>query len=279
MFDFEQMVHWQIFNRPSAQAALAKAGFLRILHWKILRGSHEFPGPDGGTCINEAAIVAAGYPYRAVKSVEDCPATFSRPCAAYALALNDYIDDDKLRRKLLLPFVARLGGSADAPEVEQMRASLMVRRTMTDLLAPRLAQVKRHELAARCRAVETIADAAEAVMLIERIMGAGNGPFSSMMLIEGCEALVMAVTACVYGGEPADIAMKAAKFANAVAHDMARVAGPNDRERAAEGVYVKAAAILDAALKLGRQPQAVAANVVTERMRDARERARERVRA
>ena len=32
-------------------------GFEHILNWKLLRGSHEFPGKDGGTCINEAAIV------------------------------------------------------------------------------------------------------------------------------------------------------------------------------------------------------------------------------
>ena len=36
-------------------------GFEHILNWKLLRGSHEFPGKDGGTCINEAAIVAAGF--------------------------------------------------------------------------------------------------------------------------------------------------------------------------------------------------------------------------
>src|SRR5262245_539250 len=50
------------------------AQFERMLDWKLLRGSHEFPGPDGGTCVNEAALVAAGYPYRAVYSVQDLPA-------------------------------------------------------------------------------------------------------------------------------------------------------------------------------------------------------------
>ena len=39
-------------------------GFDHILNWKLLRGSHEFPGKDGGTCINEAALVAAGFKYR-----------------------------------------------------------------------------------------------------------------------------------------------------------------------------------------------------------------------
>ena len=40
-------------------------GFDHILNWKLLRGSHDFPGKDGGTCINEAAIVAAGFNYQA----------------------------------------------------------------------------------------------------------------------------------------------------------------------------------------------------------------------
>jgi len=32
----------------------------KILNWKLLAGSHDFPGPDGGTCINEAAIDPTG---------------------------------------------------------------------------------------------------------------------------------------------------------------------------------------------------------------------------
>ncbi len=35
--------------------------FDHILNWKLQSGSHPFPGKDGGTCINEAAIVAAGF--------------------------------------------------------------------------------------------------------------------------------------------------------------------------------------------------------------------------
>lgn len=46
--------------------------FDHILNWKLLRGSHAFPGPDGGTCINEAAILAAGFRYRPVRSANRC---------------------------------------------------------------------------------------------------------------------------------------------------------------------------------------------------------------
>ena len=55
------------------------AEFQHVLDGKLLRGSHEFPGPHGGTCINEAAIVAAGYPYRAVYCVKDMPASLLAP--------------------------------------------------------------------------------------------------------------------------------------------------------------------------------------------------------
>ncbi len=32
--------------------------FDHILNWKLKAGSHPFPGKDGGTCINEGALVA-----------------------------------------------------------------------------------------------------------------------------------------------------------------------------------------------------------------------------
>ena len=53
MFDLTRLL-----NVLSSRAGTT-ADFQRMLDWKLLRGSHEFPGPDGGTCINEAAIVAA----------------------------------------------------------------------------------------------------------------------------------------------------------------------------------------------------------------------------
>src|ERR1041384_3531428 len=112
------------------------ADFDRILNWKLLRGSHEFPGPDGGTCVNEAAIVAAGHPYRAVRSVEDCPASFSLPIATYAMFLNDLIEDDGMRQRGLMPFVTSLDDSADTPDVEKERAELIVVRTASQMLAP-----------------------------------------------------------------------------------------------------------------------------------------------
>lgn len=100
-------------------------GFDHILNWRLLRGSHDFPGRDGGTCINEAAVVAAGFEYRAVTRIADLPSCFSRPICEFAMFLNDHASNDE--RQLLLPFVARLA-CADSEEVEQQRQTYISKR-------------------------------------------------------------------------------------------------------------------------------------------------------
>lgn len=91
----------------------------QLLDWKLLKGSHEFPGPDGGTCINEAAIVAAGFEYRRVQGVRHFPDCFSRPLGHLLMALNDVLDENA--RQLLKPFVLKLAGSNDSDAVERQR--------------------------------------------------------------------------------------------------------------------------------------------------------------
>src|SRR5215217_2976742 len=95
-------------------------GFDHVLNWKLQQGSHRFPGPDGGTCINEAALVAAGFDYTPIACVEEMPACFSRPICRFALKLNDGADDEDRQR--LLPFVTRLA-CADTLEIERARES------------------------------------------------------------------------------------------------------------------------------------------------------------
>ena len=95
-------------------------GFDHILNWTLKVGSHPFPGKDGGTCINEAAIVAAGFPYQPVRGVEEMPDCFSRPICSLTMRLNDAGSDEE--RQQLLPFVTRLA-CADTPEVEEERAA------------------------------------------------------------------------------------------------------------------------------------------------------------
>src|SRR5258708_31294361 len=121
-----------------------------MLECKVLRGSHELPGADGGNCVNEAAVVAAGYPYRAIYRAKDLPASFSRPIAMFALCLNDTLGDE-LRQELLMPFVTRLAGSADASKIEMMRAELTLQRTVAENLAPVRRRSGYPELAHRWR--------------------------------------------------------------------------------------------------------------------------------
>lgn len=99
-------------------------GLEQLLNWKLLKGSHKFPGPDGGTCINEAAIVVAGFEYRKVNLVADLPPCFSVPLSAFALVLNDHMMG--YQRQKLIPFVVRLAGSKDSSDVEMQRATFIV---------------------------------------------------------------------------------------------------------------------------------------------------------
>ena len=94
--------------------------FDHLLNWKLKRGSHRFPSEDGGTCINEAALVAAGFEHTSVHAATDMPACFSRPICQLAMFLNDNSTDDQRQR--LLSYVTRLA-CADTPEVEELRAT------------------------------------------------------------------------------------------------------------------------------------------------------------
>ena len=105
--------------------------FDHIFNWRLLAGSHVFPGPDGGTCINEAAIVAAGFPYRKISSAQNCPPCFSRPIAAYAIAVNDRLlgsqdFSEEEKQQIMKPFVLRLAGTADTPEIENQRYDYLI---------------------------------------------------------------------------------------------------------------------------------------------------------
>ena len=93
-------------------------GFDHILNWKLKAGSHQFPGPDGGTCINEAALVAMGFEYRPIAAAWQMPDCFSHPICPLAMLLNDSVGDKERQR--LLPYVTRLA-CAGTPEIERQR--------------------------------------------------------------------------------------------------------------------------------------------------------------
>jgi hypothetical protein len=102
--------------------------FDHVLNWKLKAGSHQFPGKDGGTCINEAALVVAGFAYRPIRSASDMPECFSVPICQLAMRLNDGADDEERQR--LLPYVTRLA-CADTREVERQRGAYIARRRWT----------------------------------------------------------------------------------------------------------------------------------------------------
>ena len=94
------------------------------LDWQLKHGSHEFPGPDGGTCINEAALVVAGFAYREVTGITDLPESFCPVISQYALTLNDAMPEGELLNRLR-PFAARLSGSADGRKVADRRGAFL----------------------------------------------------------------------------------------------------------------------------------------------------------
>ncbi len=94
--------------------------FDHLLNWKLKAGSHRFPGPDGGTCINEAALVAAGFKYKRILFARQMPRCFSIPICRLAMLLNDLASDQERQR--LLPYVTRLA-CADTKKVERARAT------------------------------------------------------------------------------------------------------------------------------------------------------------
>jgi len=232
--------------------AAAFSDFDRILHWRLLRGSHLFPGPDGGTCVIEAAIVAAGHPYCTVRSVEDCPPSFSRPAATYAMFLNDLIDRDELRREVLMPFVTRLDDSADAPEVEKARAELMVLRTASAILAPALF---RHGFAEAAEKLRRVASPGELIGLAQRLFDARRPAAPPAWLSQALSDLADAAYACTrcdVTGAAKDAAIVAANIAQSLRRERGRRGA-----RAMAPVYRQAGAILDAALELGKGGRAI----------------------
>jgi hypothetical protein len=234
----------------------------KILNWKLLPGSHDFPGPDGGTCINEAAAIAAGFKYRAITKVSDCPSCFSHMIASYALLLNDKMPDD-LRQELLMPFVTRLAGTAASKEIEQQRAELIFIRTVRDIL-PILFQYYGDEgyIIKLCREARTLEGARYAArcsrarvvdLVTDEIAHAASCDFSSHahLIANSCAftAVLVAATARAAKKDLTAAAVKAAK----------------------KEIFSIAVSILDEAIRLGNPTaDAIDVETVKERMEAAK---------
>ncbi|GJD59311.1 hypothetical protein [Methylobacterium dankookense] len=213
-------------------------GFGHILNWRLLAGSHQFPGPDGGTCINEAALVAAGLPYRAIRSSADCPPCFSHPLAAYALGLNDAMPDAERNR--LMAFVLRLSGSADRPEIEAARTRHLAVAGISRILGPLCGIAGLSDLAALCAAADTVEEALAAARAASwrggvRAEEAGH----RRLWLAGARAAALARTATA--------AIRAIDDPRCAA-EIAEGAAPF-----LPGTWQTACAILEEALAIGRQ--------------------------
>jgi hypothetical protein len=219
----------------------------QILNWRLLAGSHGFPGPDGGTCINEAAIVAAGFEYKRVSSWRDCPPCFSPVIAAYALSINDPMPDG-LRQELLLPFVTRLAGTTDVIEVEVQRAQYIVTQTSELIIAPGLKSSVTSSPGVFARHAEkAICDA----------------------FIFANAAVELTVDAIAQAALAASISAQAALAASLSAHAAQDVAYEVGCPRSTE-IFTIMTEILDGAIKLGKQAEPVEVEALKKRMEFAK---------
>lgn len=259
-----------------------------LLDWKLLSGSHVWPGPAGGTCINEAAIVAAGFEYRAVSSHRDCPPCFCPVIADYLITLNDALADDD--RQQLMRFVLRLSGSKDAA-VEEQRQNLIIVETARRITAAAMRASYLPEWAAALAAVETPASA-------RSLMPKAAAPAAR------CWAAREAWAAGLSRTKEADSAGRAAEVFNAAwqygwANDLglevrrasaahvARAAWErwacealdqpaiSTRLKPAESIIASCIAIVEGALAMGNQADAIECDLAAARMAEARERVRE----
>lgn len=231
------------------------ADFETILNWRLLAGSHPFPGPDGGTCINEAAIVAAGLPYRAIRSSADCPPCFSRPIAAYALGLNDAMPDEV--RPQLMAFVLRLSGSADTPRVEIARTQRLALESVRRILAPLCTLAGMAEDAEACAGAPDLPAALAAAK-----SAAWRGGALSQSAAQARRWREGALTAAV--SRTATAAQRAGEDARCAA-EVAEGAAPF-----VPGTWEQACAILDLTLAIGRQAPEIALAGARKRLDAAR---------
>lgn len=125
--------------------------------WELKNGSHDFPGPDGGTCVNEAALVVAGFAYHEVTSILDLPESFCPVISQYALSLNDAMPEGEVLNRLR-PFAARLCRSSDGRRVADERGAFLAMQAAR-VFAPLALQTVDPTAAERLRAVETPEDA------------------------------------------------------------------------------------------------------------------------
>jgi uncharacterized membrane protein len=276
----------------------------QVISWRLLPGAHDFPMPDGGTSIIEAAIVAAGLKYRKFILWSQCPPCFSRPIAAYAIGLNNLMPGD-LRQTLLLPFVTRLAGTADTADAETTRMKLIAFRTIRDIVPIGFRSGGLEEHAARCEIVNDFDMAASAADFVTSNTQAFHYVTASLRLAQTARDRAQrsqaareasnAIAAIKYPGKDrtdpyrcayaaaavreADVAVRNAcdpsahTYAATAAADAARNtlhATLDDASR--KRIFTICASILDEAIGAGKQPDPIETALVIERMEEMKRR-------
>lgn len=248
----------------SPEVKTERGRFDHILNWRLLSGTHNFPGPDGGTCVNEAAIVAAGLSYRAVVRPQDLPACFSPVIGAYTIRLNDGMPNGP--RQKLLPYVTRLAGTADDFAIECRRTECLALATVRVVAANAL----RHAgLTDHADAWAAVRDLDGAVALFPK------WELDQVDCVKGLRhtthiahsAAVGARECRRYGALCLDAADDAGRAAIAAARVAVRVA---DDTQAQLEVWDEALAALDDILAIGNQAEAVEPAIASERMEKAK---------
>jgi hypothetical protein len=84
--------------------------------------------------IVEAAVGAAGYPYRKITSAYDCPPSFSRTLANFAIGLEQFAPED-VKQKYLAPLAVRLDNTADRDEIEGARSRFIAIETFRRIVS------------------------------------------------------------------------------------------------------------------------------------------------
>jgi len=213
------------------------------LNWQLKHGSHDFPGPDGGTCINEAALVVAGLGYREVTSVEDLPEFFCPVISQFCLTLNDAMPEGETLNRLR-PFAARLAGSGDGRRTADRRALYLASRAAGEIVPLAIDEIQ-PEAATRLRDAGTPeAQFAELQKLLQ------------FPLPED----VSQAAGAAHRALDRALKMKSAIYAAELAAICAvRTAAVN------QGAWDLAIDILDGVLSIGKQADPIDADMVTQR--------------
>jgi hypothetical protein len=249
--------------------------FDHILNWKLLAGSHEFPGPEGGTCINEAAVVAAGFCYRAIDRVEKLPKCFSMVLSSFAMAINDTILDHE--RHKLMPFVMRLAGARDRPPVELERSNFIFARWIDRVLPVALKAIhlpEQAEILSRRQSLESARraafQAAKAALQQAQASGvAGNPNLRNLCLVAAVMCERAATVRSLLRGNLVVCPGTISLFGT-VLHMQEEV---YEHLLSYLGVWDIAIEILDDAMSIGRQAEPIEVAEIERRFEEERSRA------